>query len=79
MRAEWQASAGIADSKETKKMIQLVGQSTEIVCTLSWAVPGENNGKKPFQPSELDVLDFAVIHGQFTSQVFHDHTVLTLP
>jgi dipeptidyl-peptidase-3 len=80
MRAEWQASAGVADSKETKKMSQLVGQSTEIICTLPWAVPGENNGKGPFEPSELDVPDFAVIHGQFTSQLFYEiHAILTLP
>ncbi|PVH79291.1 hypothetical protein DL98DRAFT_632565 [Cadophora sp. DSE1049] len=62
MRAEWQASAGIADSKETEKMSWLVEKSTEIICTLPWAVRGENNGKGPFEPSELDVPDFAVIH-----------------
>lgn len=72
MRAEWQAFAGIADSKETKKMSQLVEKSTEIIRTLPWAVAGENNGKGPFEPSELDVPDFAVIDGpstKFTSDI----------
>ncbi|TVY44942.1 hypothetical protein LOCC1_G005908 [Lachnellula occidentalis] len=29
------------------------------------AVPGKNGGKRPFEPSELDVSDFAVIHTLF--------------
>ncbi|KAK0099275.1 bifunctional diacylglycerol diphosphate phosphatase/phosphatidate phosphatase [Cadophora gregata] len=62
MRAEWQGSAGIADTSEAKKMSLLVEKSTEITRTLPWAVPGDNNGKGPFEPSELDVPDFAVIH-----------------
>jgi dipeptidyl-peptidase-3 len=63
VRAEWQASTGIADSKETKKMHQLVEKSVELICSLPWAVPGENNGKGPFEPNELVVPDFAVLHG----------------
>jgi dipeptidyl-peptidase-3 len=64
MRAEWQASAGIALPEETSKMSQLVEKSPELVCTLPWAMPGENGGKGPFEPSELDVPDFAIIHGE---------------
>lgn len=64
MRAEWQASAGIADAEETSKMSQLVEKSPELICKLPWAVPAENRGKGPFEPSELDVPDFAVIHSE---------------
>ncbi|KAJ8057922.1 hypothetical protein OCU04_013102 [Sclerotinia nivalis] len=62
VRAEWQAVAGICHSGETNKMGQLVGRSTEFIRTLPWAVPNDNDGKGPFEPSELNVPDFAVIH-----------------
>jgi len=69
-RAEWQAAAGIAHSEETSKMSQLVERSPEFIRTLPWAVPDENDGKGPFEPSELDVPDFAIIHGKYiTSQL----------
>ncbi|KAK7219239.1 hypothetical protein V2G26_007242 [Clonostachys chloroleuca] len=61
VRAEWQAAAGVADRAETEKMGQLVDRSPDIICTLPWAVPGENGGKGPFEPSELDTPDFAII------------------
>ncbi|KAK1706799.1 peptidase family M49-domain-containing protein [Colletotrichum lupini] len=61
-RAEWQAAVGIADREETNKMSRLVARSTELIRTLPWAVPGVNDGKGPFEPSELDVPDFAIIH-----------------
>jgi len=64
MRAEWQALAGIAHSEETRKMSDLVEKSPEFIRTLPWAVPGENGGKAPFEPSELDVPDFAIIYGE---------------
>lgn len=63
-RAEWQAAAGIADSEETSKMHQLVNMSSEIIRTLPWAEPDENDGKGPFEPSEMDTPDFAIIHGE---------------
>ncbi|KAI1125551.1 dipeptidyl peptidase III [Nemania abortiva] len=62
LRAEWQAAAGIAHSGETRKMSQLVERSTEFIRTLPWAVPNENGGKGPFEPSELNARDFAIIH-----------------
>ncbi|KAI0441378.1 dipeptidyl peptidase III [Xylaria telfairii] len=62
LRAEWQAAAGIVHPEETRKMSQLIERSTEFIRTLPWAVPNENNGKGPFEPSELDAADFAIIH-----------------
>ncbi|KAM7189743.1 dipeptidyl-peptidase 3 [Rhypophila sp. PSN 637] len=44
------------------KMKDLVAKSTELVRTLPWAVAGENDGKGPFEPTEPDVPDFAIIH-----------------
>lgn len=68
-RAEWQAAAGIADSEETSEMRQLVEMSPRIICTLPWARADENNGKGPFEPSEMDIPDFAIIHGEYLSFV----------
>lgn len=64
VRAEWQAAAGVADSNESGNMNQLVKRSPEFIRTLPWAVPGENDGKGPFEPSEIIVPDFAIIHGE---------------
>ncbi|KAJ5436018.1 hypothetical protein N7445_006903, partial [Penicillium cf. griseofulvum] len=61
-RAEWLAVAGIAPPEETNKMKQLVEKSSGLIRTLPWAVPDENYGKGPFEPSEFDVPDFAIIH-----------------
>ncbi|KAI0096976.1 dipeptidyl peptidase III [Nemania sp. FL0031] len=62
IRGEWHAVAGIARPEETGKIRRVVEMSTEIIRTLPWAVPDENNGKGPFEPSELDAPDFEVIH-----------------
>ncbi|KAJ8121468.1 hypothetical protein ONZ43_g2085 [Nemania bipapillata] len=69
-RAEWQAVAGITHSQETGKLSQVIEKSTEIMRTLPWAVPTENNGKGPFEPSELDVPNFSVIHASVSSTVW---------
>jgi dipeptidyl-peptidase-3 len=61
-RADWLAVAGIAHPVETRKMRQLVEMSPGLIRTLPWAIPDENNGKGPFEPSELDVPDFAIIY-----------------
>jgi dipeptidyl-peptidase III len=66
VRAEWQAAAGVANSKETSNMNQLVKKSPQFIRALPWAVSGENDGKGPFEPSELTVPDFAIIHGEHT-------------
>lgn len=68
-RAEWQAAAGIADKEETIKMAQLVDMSPDLMRTFPWAVSGVNDGKGPFEPSELDVPDFAIIHGELEDSV----------
>ncbi|KAI0025476.1 dipeptidyl peptidase III [Xylariomycetidae sp. FL0641] len=60
-RAEWQAAAGIVHPQETRKISLLVGKFPKLVQELPWATP-ENGGKGPFEPSELDVRDFAIIH-----------------
>lgn len=62
VRAEWQAAAGIADKQETDKMAKLIDMAPQLIRTLPWAMPGENDGRGPFEPSELDVPDFAIIH-----------------
>lgn len=67
IRAEWLAVAGIAHPEETSQMRQFVEKSPELIRTLPWAMPDENNGKGPFEPSELDVPGFAIIHGEYTS------------
>ncbi|KAI1502712.1 dipeptidyl peptidase III [Biscogniauxia marginata] len=61
LRAEWQAEVGITHSGETRKVIQLVERSSEFICTLPYAVPNENNGKGPFELSEMDIVDFEII------------------
>lgn len=69
VRAEWQAAAGIADLKETTEMSRLVNKSTNLIRTLPWAVPDENDGKGPFEPSEIDTPDFAIIHCEYNNDL----------
>jgi dipeptidyl-peptidase III len=66
-RAEWQAAAGIIDPEETTRMRRLVEPAPEIIRTLPWAVPDEIDGKGPFEPSELNVPDFAIIYRKYSS------------
>ncbi|XDG04467.1 hypothetical protein ABKA04_004082 [Annulohypoxylon sp. FPYF3050] len=61
-RAEWQAAVGVTHPEETKKMSLLVRRSSELICTLPWAVPNENDGKGPFEPSEISVPGFTIVH-----------------
>ncbi|KAJ5770411.1 uncharacterized protein N7511_002462 [Penicillium nucicola] len=37
-------------------------RSTELLRTIPWAVPYQDDGKGPFEHSELDTPDFAIIH-----------------
>lgn len=48
-------------------MRRLVELAPEIIRTRPWAVPDEIDGKGPFEPSELDVPDFAIIHRKNSS------------
>lgn len=66
-RSDWLGIAGIAHPEETSLMRELVKMSTELIRTFPWAIPDENDGRGPFEPSELDVPDFAVIHGEHIS------------
>ncbi|KAJ5709382.1 hypothetical protein N7493_010716 [Penicillium malachiteum] len=69
-RADWLAVAGIANPQDTSKMKRVIEKSAEIICTLPWAVPGENNCKGLFEPYGADVPDFAIIHGHYTTKKF---------
>lgn len=48
-------------------MRKMVGRSPEFLRTMPWAVPDVNDGKGPFEQTEMDVPDFAVIHGEYIS------------
>jgi hypothetical protein len=48
-------------------MRKLVERSPEFLRTMPWAVPDVNDGKGPFERSEMDAPDFAVIHGEYIS------------
>ncbi|KAL1862253.1 hypothetical protein Plec18170_001078 [Paecilomyces lecythidis] len=61
-RAEWQGAVGIAHSEETTKTRQLVCRIPEFMRTFPWAIPNDNDGKGPFEPSEPDLPDFTIIH-----------------
>jgi hypothetical protein len=60
-------------------MSRLVGQSTEIICTLPWAIPGENNGKVRSNPASGTFLILRHSWSVRKSSVNEIHTVLTLP
>lgn len=77
-RSDWRSFAGIAHPEETRKMKQLVKMSTELIRTFPWAIPDENDGRGPFELSELDVPDFAVIHGEYISGQRERDTTLTV-
>lgn len=64
-RTDWQATVGITDGEETKKMSQLVAMSTDIIRTLPWAIPGLNDGKGPFEHANMNIPDFSIIHGKY--------------
>lgn len=44
-----------------------VERSSEFLRTMPWAVPDVNDGKGLFEQTEMDVPDFAVIHGEYIS------------
>ncbi|KAI0533760.1 dipeptidyl peptidase III [Xylaria digitata] len=45
---------------ETAKLTTLVKDSTKFIQTLPWAVPGDNDGKGPFEKTEFRAPDFSV-------------------
>lgn len=49
VRAEWEGAVCISDPDETSKLKALVDGSTKFIRMLPWAVPGENDGKGPFE------------------------------
>ncbi|KAJ5709669.1 dipeptidyl peptidase III [Penicillium malachiteum] len=55
--ADWQACVGIADIEDTREINQLVKMSSEILTSVPWSTP-ENNGKGPFERSDIETPDF---------------------
>ncbi|KAF2964127.1 hypothetical protein GQX73_g9456 [Xylaria multiplex] len=62
VRCEWRGVISIADPQETAKLTTLVKDSTKFIQTLPWAVPGNNDGKGPFEKTEFRAPDFSVVH-----------------
>ena len=62
IRAEWQGFVGISDPHETRRLRTLVERSTEFIRTLPWAVPGENDGKGPFEANLFRAPDLSIVH-----------------
>jgi dipeptidyl-peptidase-3 len=63
VRCEWRGVVSVADPQETAKLTTLVEDSTKFIRTLPWAVPGNNDGKGPFEKNEFRAPDFSVVHG----------------
>ncbi|KAI0435545.1 dipeptidyl peptidase III [Xylaria telfairii] len=62
IRCEWRGVVSIADPQETAKLATLVKHSTKFIQTLPWAVPGNNDGKGPFEKTLFRAPDFSVVH-----------------
>ncbi|KAJ6021278.1 hypothetical protein N7540_006782 [Penicillium herquei] len=62
-RTDWQACVGIADIEDTRRINQLVKISPDILISLPWS-SSENNGKGPFERSDIETPDFQIIHGK---------------
>jgi dipeptidyl-peptidase III len=61
VRAEWEGVVCISDPDETSKLKALVDGSSKFICMLPWAVPGENDGKGPFEASLFQAPDFTIV------------------
>ena len=62
VRAEWEGAVCISDPDETSKLKALVDSSTKFIRMLPSAVPGENDGKGPFEASLFQAPDFTIVH-----------------
>ncbi|KAG9250319.1 dipeptidyl peptidase III [Emericellopsis atlantica] len=62
VRCEWEGIASISDPDETSKLDGLIQDATKFIRLLPWAVPGENDGKGPFEPSEFTAPNFTIVH-----------------
>ncbi|KAK2608595.1 hypothetical protein QQS21_002821 [Conoideocrella luteorostrata] len=62
VRAEWEGVVCISDPDETHKLKALVDRSTEFIRMLPWAVPGDNDGKGPFEADLFQAPDFTIVH-----------------
>jgi dipeptidyl-peptidase III len=62
VRAEWEGAVCISDLDETRKLKALVDGSTKFIRMLPWAVPGENDGKGPFEAGLFQAPDFTIVH-----------------
>ncbi|KAI0868251.1 dipeptidyl peptidase III [Hypoxylon argillaceum] len=62
VRCEWRGIISIADADETAKLTTLVKDSNKFIRTLPWAVPGNNDGKGPFEKTEFRAPSFSVVH-----------------
>ncbi|KAI1129103.1 dipeptidyl peptidase III [Nemania abortiva] len=62
VRCEWRGVVSIADLQETAKLTTLVNDSTKFIRTLPWSVPGDNDGKGPFEKTEFNAPAFSVVH-----------------
>jgi dipeptidyl-peptidase III len=63
VRCEWRGIISIADPQETAKLTTLVENSTKFIRTLPWAVPGNNDGKGPFEKDKFIPPNFSIVHG----------------
>ncbi|KAF9773459.1 hypothetical protein IL306_008715 [Fusarium sp. DS 682] len=62
VRAEWEGAVCISDPDETSKLKELVDSSTKFIRMLPWAVPGDNDGKGPFEANRFQAPDFTIVH-----------------
>jgi len=76
-RCEWESMAAISDPEETGKLDGLVQNATKFIGLLPWAVPGENHGKRPFEPDRFDAPNFVIVHGSCPLKFISYFTLLT--
>lgn len=67
VRAEWEGVICISDPDETSRLKELVDNSTRFIRMLPWAVPGENDGKGPFEANCFQAPNFTIVHGRWLS------------
>ena len=67
VRGEWEGIVGISDPVESLKMRRFVDRSTTFIRLLPWAVPGQNDGKGPFEKDIFVAPDYTSLHGMLLS------------
>jgi dipeptidyl-peptidase III len=70
VRAEWEGVICIADPEESRKLTDLVKNSTKYIRLFPWAMSGVNDGKGPFEPTRFQAPEFTIVHCKWFTPLY---------